>query len=373
MKVFVLTNVPVPYRMDFFNELGRYCELEVLFEQSPREQSHRSSSWFNGKADLFKASFLYNGDERKKSSSVKSYLENNKNSLIVVMGYSLPAEIYAIAWLKTHHVPFLLSCDGGFVKHKLCPKSLLKRFLIKSASGYLSTGKATDEFLTYYGAKEERIYRIPFTTLFAKDILCDLISDSEKRALRDELGIKESKIVVSVGQFIRRKGYDVLLNACANMSYDIGFYIIGNEPTNEYLILKDKLSLTNVHFVGFQEKSELCKYYKAADLFVLPTREDVWGLVINEAMAYGLPIVTTNRCIAGLELVDDGNGRIVPVDNVNALKQAILSTLLNEDYTLRKMGQASLKRIQSYTIENMASEHFRIFKDFYKTEMGEGK
>ena len=57
--------------------------------------------------------------------------------------------------------------------------------------------------------------------------------------------------------------------------------------------------LTNVHFVGFKTKEQLEDYYRAADLFVLPTREDIWGLVVAEAMAYGLGVITTNRCNAG--------------------------------------------------------------------------
>lgn len=92
--------------------------------------------------------------------------------------------------------------------------------------------------------------------------------------------------------------------------------------------MKKKLKLTNVHFIDFMPKKELADYYRAADIFVLPTREDIWGLVINEAMAYGLPVVTTEKCVAGVEMVCEGhNGYIVPVENTDALKKAILKTL----------------------------------------------
>lgn len=63
--------------------------------------------------------------------------------------------------------------------------------------------------------------------------------------------------------------------------------MVGGEPTEDYLQMRASLGLDNVHFVGFQKKEALSRYYRAADLFVLPTREDIWGLVINEAMAYG--------------------------------------------------------------------------------------
>ncbi|MDO5425085.1 MAG: glycosyltransferase, partial [Eubacteriales bacterium] len=110
---------------------------------------------------------------------------------------------------------------------------------------------------------------------------------------KEKIGIHEKKIVLAVGQYIYRKGFDILLKASEMLDSDIGIYIIGGEPTKEYLQIIENYGLHNVHFAGFMNKKELSDYYKAADLFVLPTREDVWGLVINEALAYGLPIITT--------------------------------------------------------------------------------
>ena len=102
-------------------------------------------------------------------------------------------------------------------------------------------------------------------------------------------------------------------------------------------------------------------YYKAADLLVLPTESDVWGLVINEAMACGLPVVTTNRCVAGLELVEDGiNGYLVPVNDREALAEK-LRLVLSADY--REMGERSLEKIRPYTLENMAKSHVEIFEN----------
>ena len=113
--------------------------------------------------------------------------------------------------------------------------------------------------------------------------------------------------------------------------------------------------------MGFKKKEKLADYYKAADLLVLPTESDVWGLVINEAMACGLPIVTTDRCVAGLELVEDGvNGYLVPVDDREALAEKI-RLVLSADY--REMGVRSLEKIRPYTLENMARSHVEIFEN----------
>ena len=100
----------------------------------------------------------------------------------------------------------------------------------------------------------------------------------------------------------------------------------------------------------------------AADLFCFPTREDIWGLVINEAMGYGLPILTTNRCNAGIEMVKDNlNGYIIPVENVNDIVQKTAMILSNEDLQAR-MGRESIKTVRKYTIESMSNAHMVLFE-----------
>ena len=171
------------------------------------------------------------------------------------------------------------------------------------------------------------------------------------------------KIAITVGQFIHRKGFDVLLNAWSKCDKEYELYIIGAAPTKEYLDIKEKLHMENVHFEGFKTKEELKCYYKAADLFVFPTREDIWGLVVNEAMAHGLPVITTDKCVAGLELIKDGeNGYIVPVENPDELAMRI-NELLSDDWLQEKMAKNNLQKIRRYTVEDMAIEHIRTLEN----------
>lgn len=172
------------------------------------------------------------------------------------------------------------------------------------------------------------------------------------------------KIAITVGQFIHRKGFDVLLNAWAKCDKEYELYIIGATPTKEYLDIKEKLHLENVHFEGFKTKEELNCYYQAADLFVFPTREDIWGLVVNEAMANGLPVITTDKCVAGLELIKNGeNGYIVPTENQDELAKRI-NELLSNDWLLENMAKDNLQKIRRYTVENMANVHVSILKEY---------
>ena len=183
---------------------------------------------------------------------------------------------------------------------------------------------------------------------------------AEKAAAREKLGLHGAHVTLGVGQFIPRKGFDLLLRAWASCPAEEALCIVGQEPPQEYLDLKAELHLDNVQFVGFRKKDALQDYYRAADLFVLPTREDIWGLVVNEAMANALPVITTDRCVAGLELVQNGvNGYIVPVEDVPALAEKI-NAVLADDALRAAMAQAGLAAIAPYTIENMAAAHCEI-------------
>ena len=121
--------------------------------------------------------------------------------------------------------------------------------------------------------------------------------------------------------------------------------------------------LKNVKVIGYKSKDKIKQYYKAADIFVLPTREDIWGLVINEAMANGLPVVTTNRCIAGLELIDNGvNGFIIDVDDISELTNKIVR-ILEDETLLIAMSKNNLNKIKTNTVENIGKNHLRVIKN----------
>lgn len=370
LKILYLVNIPSPYRVDFFNELGKYCELTVLFEM--KVSNGRELEWHKFNFENFKAIFL-KGIKLNSDSvlglEVTNYLNPNIFDIIVIGGYSTPTGMLAIKYLNRKRIPFILSVDGGLVpKHENMLKKNIKKHFISSANYWLSTGKLTNEYLMHYGARSSDIYIYPFTTMFESDLLKKIITKEEKKNYKEKLNIKENTVILAVGSFIYGKGFDVLLNACKQIGSDFGVYFIGGEPTEEYLSLKEKLGLNNVHFIGFKSKEELKEYYLASDLFVLPTREDVWGLVINEAMANGLPVITTNKCVAGVELVKDGwNGFIVDVDDSEMLSKRI-NEIINDKELMLEMSSNSLKVSSKYTIENMASEHIKIFRDIFKQD-----
>ena len=359
MKVLYLTTVPTPYKVAFFEELGKLCDLTVLFEN--KQVSYREKTWMVNDFHNFTAIFLrgFNIKDKKISVEAIRIIKNGIFDHIIIGCYSTITQMIAQKYMIDHKISFIHSSDGGMIKEDSALQKKLKSYFIKNASAWLGTGKVTTEYLEYYGACKNRIITYPFTSIYDRDIL--LVPDSMvvKRQFRNQLKMYEDKIVLSVGQLIYRKGIDILIKAASKLN-NIGIYIIGGTPSDEYVELKRKYNANNIHFISFKEKYELSKYYRAADVFVLPTREDIWGLVINEAMSYGIPVITTNKCVAGMEMIEQGvTGSIVEVENVDQLVEAVRYWLENGSIESSKV---SLEKARQYTIEKMATVHYEILR-----------
>lgn len=363
MKVLFTTTVPSPYRVDFFNELGKHCELTVLFEG--KLAKFRDSSWKDFNIQNFKAVFL---DDMSKFPYIgmglkaRKHIKKNKYDHIVVTNFLTITGMLIVKFLKRKGIEYYLESDGGFAKNGKGFREKLKKYFISGAKGYFSTADEHDKYYISYGAEKDKLIRYPFSSIKDSDIVKKPVSQNEKQNLRKKLGMTEDKIILSVGRFTYDggygKGYDVVLNAAVNLDKNIGIYIVGGKPTDEFISMKERLSLDNVHFINFIKKDELEEYYLASDLFVLMTRGDVWGLVINEAMCYGLPVITTDKCIAGVEMIDDYRC-IVSSGSVNQLTSAI-NQILYDDQLCAKLSKDNLSKAKLYTIDSMVNKHIEI-------------
>ncbi len=367
MRVLYLTNIPSPYRLDFFNELGRNCCLTVLFEGG--SSLERDEKWVGESAISYRPIYLKGirtGKDTFFSPGVLKVLKE-KWDIIVIGMYSTPTGMMAIQFLKCKKIPFFIETDGGFIKDENALKYCIKKHFISSAEWWLSSGSKATEYLCHYGAKRENCFLYPFTSLKQMDIEKAKEADGIERiaAAREIIGAKKKNVILSVGRFTYNngygKGYDTLLRAAEHLKDDVEIFIVGDDPTDEFLQWKNEKHLDNVIFIGFKTKEELKEYYIAADVFVLMTRGDVWGLVINEAMMYGLPIITTDKCNASADLVK-GNGYIINADDAESLLRKITEIIDNDDLK-NKQKQISYSIIENYCIENMAKIHINAFKE----------
>lgn len=361
MKILYLTTTPSPYKVAFFEELGKKSDLTVVFEN--KQVSYREDTWLTKEFLNFKAIFLkgINIKDRKISLGLIKLIKNEKFDHIIVACYSTFPQMIAQQYMINHNISYIHSSDGGMIKKDSFFQKKIKQHFISNATAWMGTGKVTAEYLHYYGAVSNKIITYPFTSVSKKDLLDVPDKLEDKMIFRKELEMEEERIIVSVGQFVYRKGMDLLIKVSPNIK-DTGIYIIGGDAPKEYIDLKEKLNANNVHFIGFKNKQQLSKYYRAADMFVLPTREDIWGLVINEAMAYGLPVITTDKCVAGMEMIKNKiTGTIIPTDDLIALESAIKKW--SKDKIPYNVQMAVLETARKYTIENMAEVHYKYLKD----------
>ncbi len=366
MKVLFLTFIPSPYRLAFFEELSKECELTVLFERA--RSGYRDNAWndfeFKGYEGVILQGITIKGYD-KFCPSVRKYLCDKSYDIIVVSNPTSPTGIYAATILRRKNIPYIVESDGAFPTHGKGIKMWIKRFVLKPAKICMSTARLNDEYYAECGVDRTKIRRYPFSSIHNRDIIDRPLTQDEKYLLRKELNRNDDKAVITVGRFIPGKGFNTLLQVAAKLR-NINFYFVGGVVTPEYQEIVHQLALKNVFFLGFMDKSCLYKHLKASDLFVLPTHSDTWGLVINEAMACGLPVVTTDMCIAGLEMIKEGvNGYITPVGECEIMAQHI-QKIVSDSQLCDNMGINSWKTVRHYTIETMAAAHIQVFKEYLK-------
>lgn len=357
-KILILSSFPAPYRIEVFKGIAEKYNIDVFF--STDKDQDRSKEFFVKKNDFI----YYVMTEENSKTYFKQCVANLKQYDLVLaydwyLDYALKVQVKCI--LK--NIPYIINCDGAFIEksntmgNKI--KDMIKSFFICHARCCFSSGKYATKYFLHYGAQKDHIVEHPFSSLKRSEIREKPLSISDKILLRKELGLSDCKCVVSVGQFIYRKGFDVLLEAWKNLDNDYQLVIIGGGSLeSDYNNIINRLQLKNVRIVSFIPKSEVLRYLEAADLFVLPTREDIWGLVVNEALAVGTPVVTTDHCIAGMELLEGNDcGKIVPINDKKAL-EVEMSNLLNIDEDLTRVyGRNSIKAVQSYYFENIIEHH----------------
>lgn len=366
-KVLFVTNIPSPYRVDFYNQLGKFVDLTVVFEATGAQGIRFD---YRETFQNFRAIFLSEGNinEKKLNTSIFQYLQRKKYDYIFLTNYSYRTELFGYFKCIFSKIPFVLEIDGGkipdsenFLKYQF------KKFILTKPYYYFSPSQASDDFLVHYNVNKENIYRYSFTSLLEKDIRLQIVDEVEKQFLREKLGINPTKkTILFVGRIIPSKGIDILIKAVQNLSANVQCLIIGSSPDSEYKnYLLDLVEQDDCfHFIDFLSTSELKQYYQLSDIFVLPTKSDVWGLVVNEAMSQGLPVISTSACVAAVELVTNGyNGYIIDrVDDWKAIFQKLNQVLQNDSLRVQ-LSQNALSTIKHYTIERMVKEHLKFMEE----------
>lgn len=369
-KVAMIYNMPSPYRVPLLAELAKSSNIDlfVYFEtkaEKNREWKVENSNLFNykilsGVSLNFARDVYYNINP-----TIIKELIFNKYDVIIAAGYGSFTCQIAFFIAKFLKIPFILG-SGSTINEPRKIRSIslpLIKLIVKYSDAYVVYGTNAKKYLMYLGALEKNIF-ISFNTVdtefFEKECLK---YENRKQVLKEELGVIEENVILYVGQFVERKGIRYLLEAHKKLcnKYDLGLVLVGNGPQKaEIMESCRKENIKGVHFINFVQKDALPQYYSIADVFVLPSTEEVWGLVINEAMACGLPVISTDRAGASSDLIKDGiNGYVIPAGDSSRLYES-LATVLNDSKLRSRMGKTSEKIIkEKFTISHGAKGFMR--------------
>lgn len=291
---------------------------------------------------------------------VKGALREKKWDAIWIHGYNHYSLIIAIVLSFLFRIPIFYRSESNLQSTRPnILKNMFVRILVKISKALLFIGNENKKYYKYFGAPESKLFFTPYAVdNYFFDEQYGKIDERDQK-FRNELNIEDKTIVILFsGKLIKRKNPILLLDAFNevtrnDVSSDFCLIFVGDgeeSPTLRKRIKDLKLEKT-VKLVGFINQSEIRKYYSIADLLVLPSSLETYGLVINEAMNASTAIIASDKVGAASDLVrDEVNGFVFQSENLGSLIQ-VLKKALSSKEKLRKMGKQSLRIISKWNYE----------------------
>lgn len=371
-KTVILTEIIAPYRIPVFNVLAQRTglDLHVIFLAETDETLRQwrvykdeirfsyqvlpSWRWRAGKS-----SFLVN-------RGLWSALNKVKLEVLICGGYAYAASWEALLWARRQGVEFVLWSESNRhdARRRRAAVEWLKTYFLRHCDRFVVPGKASFEYLRSLGAAASSIVTAPnavdnrWYAAQAESVRSHAAAFREKMRLKLKLKLP-LRFILFVGRLVREKGVFDLLAGYAKLESgvrsEVGLVFAGDGVAKEELMQQAKLiSASAICFPGFAQREDLAGLYALAEALVLPTHSDPWGLVVNEAMACGLPIIASSVAGCSADLVEDGwNGYVVPPRDLEKLRVA-METVVRQPELRRQMSARSLERIQNYSPEACA-------------------
>jgi glycosyltransferase involved in cell wall biosynthesis len=336
-RVALLVGSPAPWDPRFEGmAASRRYEIKVFYCR----RTQQDQQW-QMRAINYPASFLSNWAPRSWyqyplisdiNPGVWRALTRFRPGALVIHGFATITCLLAVLWARCHHVPFLLRGDSNLLDEAAPSRSRngfrrrYIRWLVQRAAGFLSIGELNRRFWTSYGADAKKVFFVPLGV--DTDSLRKRAEPrrARRREIRSENGWTQDYLILYVGRLVHQKRVDVLIEAMRSLGQtrkDIGLLIVGDGVERQQL-MQQAQGLKNLHFLGFRDRPDLPPYYAVADLLVIPSEIEPWGMVVVEALACGLPVIATRKVGAAWDLIQEGkNGHIVPENDAAALAAAI--------------------------------------------------
>lgn len=336
MRITFVTNIPTPNQNDFFAELAAREDVDLMVLYSAMSESNRQWRW--DAADFrYPVEFLWRMPAPKAlhrkhlNPGILLHPRLADSDVVVIGGWSFPTVLLAALVKAVRGGSWLYWVENFRFRASAPLLSRIKRTFLQAASGVLCVDERSIQSSHAAGVPDDRICRFPYVS-DSRQIAAQTVA---LRSGDDAEQFKgEGMSFLFVGQLIPRKGLDVALRALGRVAadgHDVSLTVVGNGPDRAALeALAAEQHELRVEFVGFVEPPSLPQYYARADVSLVPSRYDGWGLVVNEALAAGLPVITTTS-VGAADLLDAGrNGFVIPPGEVKPMEEVVRSLVTGE-------------------------------------------
>jgi glycosyltransferase involved in cell wall biosynthesis len=338
-RILLIHNIFSPHTEKVFRQLSKKCKLHVLYcaksEKNrnwsivPQDYSYEFLSGLTiawGKKDLF--SFIVN-------PFIIDKIINNKPDMVIISGWDLPTYWIAAFFCRLKNIPYIV-WSGSTKNEQSWRRSIslpLVKLILRWASSYIAYGSLAKDYLISLGVNPEKI-TIAFNG-FDYDFYNKYKPDKKNiNTLMARFSARNKKILLYYGQLIERKNPLLLIEAFQKLqktNKDLVLLIVGNGNLSKKLntiVYENKIK--NVFIDPNPGDSKIRNYISISDLFVLPSSEEVWGLVINQALAMGKPIIVSDKVGAQTDLLIEGkNGFIFKSEDKNSLVDSLKKALIS--------------------------------------------
>ena len=371
-RLAILTEIMAPYRVPLFNALAKNPEIDLhvifLAETDPQLRQ-----WQTRKGEMqFSYEVLLSWRKRigrynlLLNRGVKEALAQAAPDVILCGGYNYVASWQALSWARQHGTPFLLWSESNAqdVRNGFAPVEFLKKRFIRRCDGFVVPGKSALEYLRLHNVDEKNIFLAPNAVDNEFFAIATRRARESGAKEREELNLPE-RYFLFTGRLVRDKGVFELLGAYARLDESlrkqIALVFVGDGPARQSLEAEAAaISPGTIKFAGFAQRETLAVYYALADMLILPTYTDTWGLVVNEGMACGLPVILSRvaGCASDL-LKENWNGLLISPRDVPSLASAMQNLACHPDLCV-EMGANSAQHISGYSPQAWASGIVRM-------------
>ena len=372
LKVAMANNYITPYRVPFYSALARYPDWDFLLYISVQMEFDRDWEVRTDNPFAVQKSLCLSYKQKAKHLEEKDVQEDRHIHfpigllwdlfrfrpdvvITVEMGArSLFAAFYA--WLTG--TPLIMWQYGTPHSERDIGRArrLLRKILTRFPDAYMGMGVETRRYLESLDIRSDLIFDAP--NAVDMNPYTGVFSNQELRETRSSLGV-EGTCFLYAGRLIHKKGVEQLLKAWQEFRKGktdrFTLLMVGEgRQKKEFAALARELGLDDVVFAGFRKPEELPCIYQAADVFVFPTMDDTWGLVVNEALASGLPVLSSRYAGCTADLIVDGkNGWVIdPMDHHDLVQGLERAWSARSEW--KAMGEEGRKIVAAITVERMA-------------------